>query len=79
MKFCLKPWFVDSIWHLSFKSEATGWDISFQTYNVVPDDSDVIVACRNGDLGMVQRLFAEHKASPSDVTSDGRTLLEVTF
>ena len=45
---------------------------------VVSDDSVLMKACENGDLFTVRKAFQDRTASPSDVTSAGRTPLMVS-
>ncbi|KAI3577524.1 ankyrin repeat-containing domain protein [Fusarium oxysporum f. sp. albedinis] len=35
---------------------------------VIPDDSEIITACKRGDISTVQRLFMSRRSSPYDVT-----------
>lgn len=45
--------------------------------NVIPVDSEIIAACRRGDIMTVQRLFSEKKAAPNDMTTARGTLIYV--
>jgi hypothetical protein len=45
--------------------------------NLVPVDSEVVKACKRGDIIAVRDLFRAHKASPTDVTDDDKSLLWV--
>lgn len=49
------------------------WALS--SVNVVPENSDIIDACENHDLGKIQQLFDSGLASPYDVSSSGQNLL----
>ena len=49
-----------------------------RTFNVIPNDSQVIRCIRRNDILGVQRLFTEGKASPLDVDSGGFSLLSVS-
>lgn len=48
-----------------------------RTFNVIPDDSQIIMCIGRNDILGVQRLFSEGKASPLDVDSRGFSLLSV--
>jgi len=47
------------------------------TFNVIPNDSEIIQRIIQNDLQGVRRLFGERKASPRDVDSGGFSLLSV--
>ena len=61
-------------------SEANGPRISprLRTFNVVPDDSEVISCIKRNDLNGLQLLFDKREASPTDVGSRGSSLLSVS-
>lgn len=46
--------------------------------NIIPSDSEVVEACRRGDLSCVQKLFNSKRAGPNDYTPDGRPILRVS-
>lgn len=46
---------------------------------LVPIDSKIMIACGQGDVPTVQKLFCERKASSNDTTSCGRTPLMVNL
>ena len=48
-----------------------------RTFNVVPDDSDIIRCVKRNDLNGLQTLFDKREASPTDVDSRGFSLLSV--
>ncbi|ORY16252.1 ankyrin repeat-containing domain protein [Clohesyomyces aquaticus] len=43
--------------------------------NIIPVESEIVKACRAGDIIAVRDLFREHKASPNDVSVDDRSLV----
>ena len=49
-----------------------------RTFNVIPDDSEVIRCIEENDLDGLQTLFDKREASPTDVTSEGSSLLSVS-
>lgn len=51
---------------------------SIRTFNVVPEDSEIITCVEQNDLKGVQRLLDEHKASTLDVDPLGCSLLSVS-
>ncbi|KAK4934880.1 hypothetical protein LTR10_023953 [Elasticomyces elasticus] len=51
---------------------------TIKTFNVVPWDAEIITLVKNDDLSGVRRLFETGKASPTDVTPLGHSLLSVT-
>ena len=50
---------------------------TIRTFNVVPEDSEIITCVKQNDLKGVQRLLDEHKASILDVDPRGHSLLSV--
>ena len=53
------------------------WQYSFRSYRIITMQDPIYAACVSGDLGSVQRLCSQGKASPFDRTSSGWTLLHV--
>lgn len=51
---------------------------TISTFNVVPEDSEIITCIRENDLKGVQRLLDERKASTLDVGPGGSSLLFVS-
>lgn len=49
-----------------------------RTFNVVPDDSEIINCVKRNDLDGLQTLFDKREASPRDVDSGGFSLLSVS-
>jgi hypothetical protein len=49
----------------------------FTIKNLIPEDSEIIIACKSGDVLAVQELLTERKASPTDVTPANFTPLKV--
>lgn len=52
--------------------------LQFRTYNIVPEDSQIVKAALNQDVGAAPRLFSLKEASPYDRTELGLTLVEYT-
>ena len=51
----------------------------FRTFNIIQRDDPIRLACACGDLEEVERLFHKGLATPYDVTSEGSTLLHVSY
>ena len=49
-----------------------------RTFNVIPDDSEIISCIQRNDLNRLQMLFDNREASPTDVDSRGFSLLSVS-
>ena len=69
--------------HVAFfnvMSETRGPRISprLRTFNVIPDDSEIIGCISRNDLDGLQTLFDKREASPTDVDSRGFSLLSVS-
>jgi hypothetical protein len=58
-------------------SPSFAFGFGMQIKNLVPDDSDIMVACERGDISTVWDLFQGGKASINDITLDNRTPLLV--
>ncbi|KAJ4305582.1 hypothetical protein N0V90_001113 [Kalmusia sp. IMI 367209] len=43
--------------------------------NLVPVESEIVKACKRGDIIAVRDLFREHMASPNDISADDKSLL----
>ncbi|KAF2795904.1 hypothetical protein K505DRAFT_416161 [Melanomma pulvis-pyrius CBS 109.77] len=54
------------------------WTYTPRTYNTVTDNAMIVLACQNQDLESVRNLFKYQKASPFDVSLDGRSLMAHT-
>lgn len=51
---------------------------SLSLRNVVPESSEIILACQNGDTHAVRELFLSRRASPYDVTPENSTVMRVS-
>jgi hypothetical protein len=47
--------------------------------NMVPEDSEIVIACDKGDTLAVRDLFRQKKAAPNDMTLQDRALLYVSM
>ncbi|OTB16373.1 hypothetical protein K445DRAFT_22008 [Daldinia sp. EC12] len=54
---------------------AHGIRFNLGSLNVVPDEAEIVIACRKGDVDLVRSLFQERKGSIYDVTSKNLSLL----
>lgn len=80
--FRLPTWLCSRVWKFAVITDQHGWDTLFRTYRIVPDNSEIFLACENGNLAEFRRLIGSGKASPLDVKSEfdeSITLLEVCF
>jgi hypothetical protein len=50
---------------------------SIKTFNVVPYDAEIVLLVKKNDLNGVRKLFEKGKASPTDVTPLGHSMLSV--
>jgi hypothetical protein len=58
--------------NFSLLSGSLGWK------NVVPEEADIMTACKGGDVDEVQNLFDNRLASPNDMTITNSTPLRVS-
>ncbi|KAH7155373.1 hypothetical protein B0J13DRAFT_224133 [Dactylonectria estremocensis] len=68
-------WLSESIYEIESNPTFGGWMYNFRTYNVVPDNSEIITRVHKGDRDGVLELFRTRKASPFDRDKDGASLL----
>lgn len=71
-------WLSESIYEIESNPTFGGWMYNFRTYNVVPDNSEIISRVHKGDRDGVLELFRTRKASPFDRDKDGASLLIVS-
>ncbi|MCJ1399660.1 hypothetical protein MMC11_002862 [Xylographa trunciseda] len=72
-----RPWIFRRGFSI-FSTQLYGlWQYSFRSYRIITMADPIYAACVEGDLGRVQRLCSQCRASPFDRTSDGWTLLHV--
>lgn len=50
----------------------------FRVQNIIPESSDIVEACRVGDISTMRELFLSGGAHPNDTTSENLTLLYVS-
>jgi hypothetical protein len=58
-------------------SHGIGMSLSIRVQNVVPSDSEIVVACKRGDVLAVRELLKFRRASPNDIAETNETLLMV--
>ena len=77
--FCLRTLCLDfRVYHeslLCLKTTLVGSGLRIR--NFVPEDAEIMGACRNGHTAYVWRLFQERRASVNDVTPTNRSPLRV--
>ncbi|KAF8859458.1 hypothetical protein BDZ45DRAFT_801586 [Acephala macrosclerotiorum] len=69
-------WYHAKTMELYFSRAPSGWDFSIHLYNVVPSGSAIFDFAFEGDIEGIQRLLQEGKASLSDRTEFGGTVLD---
>ncbi|KAL6701329.1 hypothetical protein J3F84DRAFT_354479 [Trichoderma pleuroticola] len=62
----LPSWLSRSMYEFMSRPSIAGWTYSYRVYNIVPQDSEIIMRIQAGDLVGVQELFSTKKASPFD-------------
>jgi hypothetical protein len=58
--------------------KVSGLYFNMLALNIVPDDAEIMVACRRGNLNLVRGLFKAKRASIYDVTPENDSLLYVS-
>ena len=71
-------WISNTIWQFEMRRSITGFNIMLRTYGVVSWDAPIFVACRQGDVTEMKRLFDNKLASPFDRDIDGDSLWQVS-
>ncbi|KAH0489240.1 hypothetical protein TgHK011_009679 [Trichoderma gracile] len=71
----LPAWLPRSIYELVYTPSVSGWTYTYRVYNIVPNDSEIMMRIKAGDLAGVQELFSTKKASPFDRSIHNATLL----
>lgn len=59
-------WLSQTIREIAVIRAISGWTISLRSYSIVPRDSPVHKACKNGNVDLLHRLFESGAASPFD-------------
>jgi hypothetical protein len=83
VRVCLPPddhmLMLDFAWRVvSLPFEITGLYFRLKTLNIVPENAEIVAACRRGNVDLARRLFQSKRASISDVTLKNETLLCVS-
>jgi hypothetical protein len=71
-------WISNTIWQFEMRRSIAGFNVLLRTYGIVRADAPVLIACMNGDVVEMQRLFDNRLASPYD-RCPGYGLWEVSF
>jgi len=68
--------FCSIIWN-KMPENRSGFDVKLRVYNSVDETSEIIQACRTGNMEWVQKLFTAKEASPFDRLGGNQTLLDI--
>ncbi|KAI0149031.1 hypothetical protein BJ166DRAFT_536707 [Pestalotiopsis sp. NC0098] len=71
----LAQWLSGKSWEIQVTRAMSGWHHHLRTYNIVPEDSEVIRCAEAGNLDRIKYLFQNNLASIHDRDPDGRNLL----
>lgn len=58
-------------------SHGIGMSLNIRVQNIVPSDSEIVVACKKGNVLAVRELLKSRRASPNDMAETNETLLMV--
>ncbi|PKK48791.1 hypothetical protein CI102_6677 [Trichoderma harzianum] len=68
-------WLSTSVYELMSEPAIAGWTYTYRVYNIIPEDSEIIMKIRDGDVIGVRDMFSSKKASPFDKGQGGESLL----
>lgn len=68
--------FCSVIWN-KMPENRSGFDMKLRVYNSVDETSQIIQACRDGNMKWVQKLFTAKEASPFDRLGGNQSLLDI--
>jgi len=77
--FSSSSWFNGRMLEFYWSSGFSSLNITLRYYNVVPGGSPIMVLAEKGNLGGVQSLLKNSKASITDIDNNGYTILDVRF
>ncbi|KAL7793242.1 hypothetical protein V8C37DRAFT_378907 [Trichoderma ceciliae] len=72
---CVPSWLSASMYELISAPAIAGWTYSYRVYNIIPNNSEIIMKVADGDLLGVRQMFSSRKASPFDKSQEGESLL----
>lgn len=73
----LPSWLSRSMYELMSRPSIAGWTYSYRVYNIVPNESEIMMRIKAGDVIGVQELFSSRRASPFDRSIRNESLLRV--
>lgn len=73
----IPDWLSRSVYEFMSAPAIAGWTYSYRVYNVIPDDSEIIMKIHDGDVSGVRQMFTSRKASPFDKIRGKESLLSV--
>ncbi|KAL6837023.1 hypothetical protein V8C40DRAFT_228975 [Trichoderma camerunense] len=71
----LPSWLSRSMYEFMSRPSIAGWTYSYRVYNIVPNDSEIMMRIQAGDVVGVQELFSSRRASPFDRSMRNESLL----
>lgn len=70
---------LDFVWRIvSLPFEISGLYFRMRGLRTVPENAEIVVACRRGNVDLARRLFQSNRASIYDVTPQNDNLLCVS-
>lgn len=73
------PWIRAYAYEISWHRGLGSSSIKLSSRNVVPKNSPCFLMAKKGDIAGLKELIALKKATPFDVSPDGRSLMHVSF
>lgn len=74
----LPRWLSCRTYDLAFNRSICGWNVSLQTYNIVPLNTEFFIACRAGDVQKVKDMLISEPSHVLDRSPYGWTALHVS-
>jgi hypothetical protein len=72
----LSPWFMNTVWQLTYAQVQGSRTMTLHTWNVVPSGSAIFVMCDRGSISGVRKLISAGKASFRDIDEQGQSLFD---
>jgi len=79
LRFQPLPWLTYQTWDFVVHRASKGWNVNFRTYQTVPDNAPLLLACMVGDVRGVQDILARKSASVYDRDPSGFTCLHYLY
>lgn len=75
----LPSWLTRRTWELSVAQFPNGWVTGLRTFNLVPNDSPLFMACSEGRSDLIKEILISNRGSVYDQDEEGLTPLHVRF